>query len=631
MVLGDSIRRLSGKIVLRRGRGQLRDLRELAPHVRHIQRWLLQEKIDLHRATAFGRDHGFATIRSVWDFRRQLPIATYDAYEPYIEQLQHGNIRALLGPREKLLMFALTSGTTNAPKLIPITRRFMDEYRRGWTMWGTQVVCDHPETIENPPHFRPKRILHLASRFNEFQTPAGTPCGAISGLMARLQRPVVRSIYCLPHQVLEISDAQAKYYTILRLAIPEVVGKLVTANPSTLVTLARLGDQWKDMLIRDIAQGTLDAAFDVPRGIRVGLRRRLCKPNPALARRLEHIVHRTGTLYPKDYWPSLKLIGTWTGGTVSAYVDHLPRYYGPVPVRDIGLLASEGRMTIPLENGTPAGILDFLNTYFEFIPAAEIDSLHPTVLEAHELESDGQYYVVLTTSGGLFRYHIQDLVRCVDFCGNTPVLEFLNKGSQFSSLTGEKLSEYQVVRAVRRASEELRLSLSAFILAPCMSEPSYYVLLVEHGDCTGTTSRSAFTAQTWCRAEPAHGLNPRHFALSGSSNSASHSRTSGDVTIGTAAPSRVQTACLPTAQRLAARLDQLLQQQNCEFAAKRRSGRLGPVRVRLVPAGTWHRFHSRQRALRGGTLEQYKPPCLVEDLSFLSNFPTLAETVDEVA
>lgn len=629
MVLGDSIRRLSGKIVLRRGRRHLRDLRELAPHVRHMQRWLLQEKIDLHRATTFGRDHGFETIRSVWDFRRQVPIATYDAYEPYIEQLQHGHVQALLGPREKLLMFALTSGTTSTPKLIPVTRRFMDEYRSGWTMWGTQVVCDHPETIENPPHFRPKRILHLASRFDEFQTPGGTPCGAISGLMAKLQRPVVRSIYCVPHDVLEIADPQARYYTILRLAMPEVVGKVVTANPSTLVTLARLGDDWKELLIRDIAQGTLEPSFDVPARLRARLQRRIRKTNPACARRLDEIVRRTGTLYPRDYWPSLKLIGTWTGGTVGAYVDHLPRYFGDVSVRDIGLLASEGRMTIPLEDGTPAGLLDFLNTYFEFIPAREIDSTDPTVLEAHELEAGEEYYVVLTTSGGLFRYHIQDLVRCVDFCANTPVLEFLNKGSQFSSVTGEKLSEYQVVHAVRRASEELGLELSTFILAPCMSEPAYYALLVEDADCRAQFGRHRVAPSGRRRSDPPHGFNPPHRTVILPVNEAVH-RASGERAVA-AVPTCMPLACLPTAQRLAGRVDQLLQQQNCEFAAKRHSGRLGPLRVRLVPAGTWQRFHARQQAQRGGTFEQYKPPCLVEDLSFLSSFPTLAEAVGEVA
>ncbi|HYW80779.1 MAG TPA: hypothetical protein VE890_14455 [Thermoguttaceae bacterium] len=36
--------------------------------------------------------------------------------------------------------------------------------------------------------------------------------------------------------------------------------------------------------------------------------------------------------------------------------------------RSHGLSASEGRMTTPLEDGTSAGLLDFLAHYFEFIP-----------------------------------------------------------------------------------------------------------------------------------------------------------------------------------------------------------------------------------------------------------------------
>ena len=61
------------------------------------------------------------------------------------------------------------------------------------------------------------------------------------------------------------------------------------------------------------------------------------------------------------------------------------------------------------------------------------------------------YYIVLTTSGGLYRYDIHDVVRCVGFQGQAPLVEFLNKGKNFSNLTGEKISEYQAIRAVEKS------------------------------------------------------------------------------------------------------------------------------------------------------------------------------------
>ena len=54
------------------------------------------------------------------------------------------------------------------------------------------------------------------------------------------------------------------------------------------------------------------------------------------------------------------------------------KYFADTPVRDIGLLASEGRFTIPLTDASPAGVLDIQSHFFEFIPENEINSTRPT-------------------------------------------------------------------------------------------------------------------------------------------------------------------------------------------------------------------------------------------------------------
>ena len=80
-----------------------------------------------------------------------------------------------------------------------------------------------------------------------------------------------------------------------------------------------------------------------------------------------------GPLYPKDYWPTdgdRHQLDRRQHGAVPAA---LPHYFGEPPVRDVGLIASEGRMTIPLADGTPSGVLDITSHYFEFIPEGEID------------------------------------------------------------------------------------------------------------------------------------------------------------------------------------------------------------------------------------------------------------------
>src|SRR6202035_5189018 len=148
--------------------------------------------------------------------------------------------------------------------------------------------------------------------------------------------------------------------------------------------------------------GTLSERFDVPGAARAALQRRLKKRHPDRAKELEEIIRRTGTLYPKDFWPRDCIIGTWTGGSVGAYLRHFPKYFGATPVRDVGLIASEGRMTIPMADNTPSGVLDITTHYFEFIPEEEADSPHPTVLAAHEVQPGKAYFILMTTAYGLY-------------------------------------------------------------------------------------------------------------------------------------------------------------------------------------------------------------------------------------
>ena len=103
---------------------------------------------------------------------------------------------------------------------------------------------------------------------------------------------------------------------------------IIAANPSTLINLARAGDQEKETLIRDLHDGTLSDRFDIPRRSARRAAASSGRDRSRKARELEEIVRRTGTLYPKDYWPADCLLGNWTGGSVGAYLRHYPSYFG---------------------------------------------------------------------------------------------------------------------------------------------------------------------------------------------------------------------------------------------------------------------------------------------------------------
>jgi hypothetical protein len=548
---GKFLRWAVGKIVARPVRKQLAHLEEATQRPREVQEALLLSFLRRHADTDFGRKHYFADIHTAADFRRNLPVAPYEYFEPYIARMRRGELNALLADKH-LHMFAMTSGTTAARKYIPVTPQYLADYRRGWNMWGLRVFRNHPEVKLRP-------IVQLSSDWREFTTEAGIPCGAVTGLTAHMQKRVIRFLYCVPAAVGRVKDPATKYYLALRLSVPRRVGMVIAANPSTLVNLARAGDEYKEDLIRDIRDGTFSPRFEVSDDIRRELAGRLRKRRPQRARELEEIVRRTGTLYPRDYWPSDCLIGNWTGGSVGAFLRHFPRYFGSTPVRDIGLLASEGRMTIPVENGTPSGILDITTHYFEFIPEGELDSPNPLTLAAHEVEEGKAYYILPTTAFGLYRYHIHDLVRVTGFYNRTPLVEFLSKGAHFANITGEKLSEYHVTGAMKDVLKELNLTVTSYGLAPCWDDlQPYYGLFVERSDV--------------------------------------HDRAKAAV--------------------LAAALERRLGEVNVEYAAKRESRRLGAVRVLLLPAGAWAEWDRRRLAHTGGSLEQYKHPCLIADPKF---------------
>ncbi|NLU22772.1 MAG: GH3 auxin-responsive promoter family protein [Phycisphaerae bacterium] len=529
-----------------------------------IQERVLLAKIRRNADSQFGRDYGFAHIHSPADFVRQVPILRYEDHAPYIEKLKAGDFSALLGPGQRVHMFALTSGTTATPKYIPVTDAFLKEYRRGWNAFGIKALLDHPHAILRP-------IAQVSSRMDESRTAGGIPCGAITGLMAATQKRLVRKYYVTPACIAHIDDPAAKYYTIMRLAVPSDVAFLITASPATQLKLARTADEHRESLIRDIHDGTLRPDLDVPAAVRQALRPRL-KADPAAARRLEELVRRRGRLLPRDYW-NLGFLANWTGGTMGLYLRDFPEYFGDVPVRDIGLLASEGRVSIPVEDGTPAGILDVTSHFIEFVPRDEMETSKPIALRSHQVEVGQEYFVLLTTSSGLYRYDLGDLVRVVGFAGETPIIEFLNKGAHTCSLAGEKLTEHQVILAMKTAVETTGVTVTNFILAPRWGSPPHYTLHIE----PDAQARKVLSG-------------------TGEGSAERTPKASGEVA--------------PATSRgladLAHELDRHLQAVNIEYASRRASDRLGPLRLNLLPEGFLARWDLDQANARRPGNEQYK-------------------------
>ncbi|MFV2067462.1 MAG: GH3 auxin-responsive promoter family protein [Pirellulales bacterium] len=528
-------------------------------HAHRTQRAILLEKIRRNAESDFGRQHRFDEIRGVEDFRRRIPVTTYEYFRPYVERVKQGEISAMFGPGTQVMMFSMTSGTTAESKYIPITNHFFREYRKSWNIWGSRVFWHHPDLVV-------KHTLQFSSDWQQFHTSGGIPCGNVSGLAAETRPLISRPAFILPAALNKVGGTANKQYAALRLALPSRrVGMIVTANPLTLLNLARCADRHRESLIRDLFDGTLSEQMDVPNGVRKTLRRRLARRHPRRARQLEKLVEATGHLFPRDFWPKMSVLAVWMGGSVGGYLPKVREYYGDAVFRDHGLSASEGRMTTPMDDRTTAGVLDYVTHFFEFIPEGEHDRPDPTVLEAHELEEGKDYYILLTTSSGLYRYDIHDVVRCVGYRGECPLLEFISKGSHFSSLAGEKLSEFQVVTGVQAALADTGLSAEHFTLAPIPGDPPTYVLLLEE-------------------------------------------QLDSD-----------------TEQRLSRRVDMRLSEVNCEYEDRLQSNRLRGVSIQQVPPGSWDSLRRESLSRPGASAEQYKHPFLTSKTGLVSHRPTTTQ------
>lgn len=391
------------------------------------QQQLLRQLLSHHSATQFGHEHRFDQVRTPLDYRRAVPIRDYEGFRPYVQRMIEGQEKILVD--EPVRMFTMTSGTTGQPKYIPVTARVERGGSQLMRQWLYRILQDHPR-------FLSRAVVGIVSPAIEGYTPSGIPYGSLSGRIYQQIPALIRRTYAVPYQVFEIPDYDRRYWAIARYALARQVSFLCTPNPSTLKRLATVMTHQAESLIQAIHDGTGGQGLPTQR------------PRPERARELEQIFTTTGALRPQDCWPHLALLGCWTGGSVGAQAQQLTADYGPLPIRDLGYLASEARITLPYENNTPAGLLDLTQNVYEFVPEACADQANPPILLSHELEQGQRYQILLTTPGGLYRYHINDVVEVTGFYHRSPLVAFLRKGRDMSNLTGEKLHVNHVLAAI---------------------------------------------------------------------------------------------------------------------------------------------------------------------------------------
>ena len=453
-------RRLTTAALGIRHGGNLRRLLEAAKHPRDAQLALLQTILARNEATGYGERYGFSRLRDVQSYRANVPVQSYEDIRELIERQELAGENCLTA--ERPVYYNRTSGTLGVPKNIPVTGNGLKRMRRHQ---GTSALSQSLGT----PNFEGK-ILAIGGQAIEGRMAGGTPFGSASGLLYRNQPGFIRRKFALPPELSDIDDYHARYLAMAVHGLAEEsVSCMVSANPSTFLRLLSTMQDHAEEIVDSIATGRLPGELA---GFRIKARPRRAA---ALARQFD----RTSRLSFADVWPNLRGVVCWTGGSCAVPLDALrERLSRDAKVVEFGYLASEARGTVNVDAARNICLPALLDTYFEFSDRDDWEAGAADFRSLHELEPGREYYVFVTTSDGLYRYDMNDILRVNGSVHATPTLEFVQKGKGTTNITGEKLTEAQVLAAVTGALGE-RAIRPRFFIALAEPDAARYTLYVE--------------------------------------------------------------------------------------------------------------------------------------------------------
>ena len=231
-----------------------------AGHPRKVQQKLLRKIVADNDKTRFGQEHGFAKIRSHADYMQQVPIQDYETLRPWIAEQEDRGAPALT--RKPPVMYALTSGTSAEPKLLPVTRPAMRQFDREQKSFSWVMHHHCPAAFHGS-------ILGFVSPAMEGRRPSGVPYGSVSGEFYKSMPKPFQRLYVVPPQVFDIEDYNIKYKVILRLALatPDIT-TMAGANPSSFLRLLEILNASRLEMIHSLETGELAELQQLDAGLR---------------------------------------------------------------------------------------------------------------------------------------------------------------------------------------------------------------------------------------------------------------------------------------------------------------------------------------------------------------------------
>lgn len=380
-------------------------------HPFEVQRELLSSLLSSASETEFGKRHLFSRLQSFDDFRKSVPLQTYDDLFPFIERLKDGE-KGLLWPGE-ILWFAKSSGTTNQrSKLIPVSKDSLQEchYKGGKDLLGL-YYNNHPNTkLFTGKHL----IVGGSSEINYLNQ---------NSYFGDLSAIIVKNLpwWCEWRR-----------------------------TPSREIALL---SQWEEKLEK-MAKETVKDDVRILAGV----------PSWTLVL-LKRILEENGTNNIFDIWPNLELY--MHGGV--GFTPYQKQFEEILPGTNMNYVqtynASEGFFGIQdlVKSDDMLLMLDY-GIFYEFIPKEEWHKEEPQTILLDEVEVGKPYEMVISTNAGLWRYRIGDVI---SFTNNTPYrFKVVGRTAQYINVFGEELMIDNVENALSVTCETLNCSIKDYTVCP---------------------------------------------------------------------------------------------------------------------------------------------------------------------
>ena len=448
-------------------------------HTREVQEELLFEMLDSNKDTPYGREHGFADIKSVEDFKK-LPYTTYDDYAGYIYEVMEHGTRGVV-TTEEIVHFNETSGTMGNPKGIPYTKR-MAEILMGYS--GAFTISMAAKELGGVDALtRGRAFCTMEGHVNTLKS--GITFGSLSCKATSDNRQYLSATTTSPDAAVFAKAGTDTRYLHARYAVAEKsITEISCVFITNLLDLMRyVEDRWQ-MLVHGIETGTIDPSIQLPADVRAQLEGAL-KPMPERAAELRQIFEGGFDVPVASLmWPQLVLIRSVAGGGFAPYTERLRRFLGDgVHLLYTGYSASEGAFSVPFELDNPSSVFLPRSVYFEFVPVDNPDYDHTLGLE--DLEEGKDYEVIITSRSGFYRYKMRDAIHVTGHRGTCPTMEFLYRLDQTVNMKGEKTTEAVLRGVADRVSARMGLDLVDFSVYPDVDvHPPRYEFLYEfyHAD-----------------------------------------------------------------------------------------------------------------------------------------------------